>query len=90
LENLEKIGRTNGPGPATLPVDNEKRVSVTSRVGKYFKNHKGSNMWFHYCDKNNHNAADCRAIAKFNQQKKISLKPNMDLERSLLMHLKSI
>jgi hypothetical protein len=26
-------------------------------------------MWFHYCDKNNHNTADCRAIAKFKQQK---------------------
>jgi hypothetical protein len=24
LENLEKIRRTNGPGPATLPVDNKK------------------------------------------------------------------
>jgi hypothetical protein len=27
-------------------------------------------MWCHYCDKNNHNVADCRAIAKFKQQKK--------------------
>jgi hypothetical protein len=27
-------------------------------------------MWCHYCDKNNHNTADCRAIAKFKQQKK--------------------
>jgi hypothetical protein len=27
-------------------------------------------MWRHYCDKNNHNTADCRAIAKFKQQKK--------------------
>jgi hypothetical protein len=24
-------------------------------------------MWCHYCDKNNHNTADCRAIAKFKQ-----------------------
>jgi hypothetical protein len=31
---------------------------------------KGSNMWCHYCDKNNHNKDDCRAIAKFKQQKK--------------------
>jgi hypothetical protein len=30
---------------------------------------KGSNMWCHYCDKNNHHTADCRAIAKFKQQK---------------------
>jgi hypothetical protein len=26
-------------------------------------------MWCHYCDKNNHNTADCRAIAIFKQQK---------------------
>jgi hypothetical protein len=26
-------------------------------------------MWCYYCDKNNHNTADCRAIAKFKQQK---------------------
>jgi hypothetical protein len=68
LENLEKIRRTNGPNPSSLPVDNKK--SVTSSVGKSSKNHKVSNMWCHYCDKNNHNTADCRAIAKFKQQKK--------------------
>jgi hypothetical protein len=68
LENLEKIRRTNGPNPSSLPVDNKK--SVTSSVGKSSKNHKGSNMWCHYCDKNNHNTADCRAIVKFKQQKK--------------------
>jgi hypothetical protein len=28
-------------------------------------------MWCHYCDKNNHNTADCRAIVKFKQQKNI-------------------
>jgi hypothetical protein len=27
-------------------------------------------MWCHYCDKNNHNTAACRAIANFKQQKK--------------------
>jgi hypothetical protein len=27
-------------------------------------------MWCHYGDKNNHNTADCRAIAKFKLQKK--------------------
>jgi hypothetical protein len=70
LENLEKIRRTNGPNPSSLPVDNKKRVSVTSSVGKSSKNHKGSNMWYHYSDNNNHNTADCRAITKFKQQKK--------------------
>jgi hypothetical protein len=70
LENLEKIRRTNGPNPSSLPVDNKEIASVTSSVGKSSKNHKGSNMWCHYCDKNNHNTVDCRAIAKFKQQKK--------------------
>jgi hypothetical protein len=70
LENLEKIRRTNGPNPSSLPVDNKKKASVTSSVVKSSKNHKGSNMWCHYFDKNNHNTADCRAIAKFKQQKK--------------------
>jgi hypothetical protein len=27
-------------------------------------------MWCHYCDKNSHNTADCRAITKFKKQKK--------------------
>jgi hypothetical protein len=67
LENLERIRRTNGPNPSSLPVDNKK--SVTSSVDKPSKHQKGSNMWCHYCDKNNHNTADCRAIAKFKQQK---------------------
>jgi hypothetical protein len=40
LENLEKIRRTHGPNSSSLPVDNKKRVSVTSSVGKYSKNHK--------------------------------------------------
>ena len=64
LENLEKIRRTNGPSP-TLPVDNKKHV--TSSVGK---SRKSSNQWCHYCDKSNHNTADCQAIAKAKQQKK--------------------
>jgi hypothetical protein len=70
LENLEKIKCTNGTDSSSLPVDNKKRASVTSSVGKTSKNHKGSNMWCHYCDKNNHNTTDCRTISKFKQQKK--------------------
>jgi hypothetical protein len=66
-ENLEKIRCTNGPNHRSLPVDNEK--SVTSSVGKSSKNPKASNMWCHYCDKNNHNTADFRVIAEFKQQK---------------------
>jgi hypothetical protein len=68
LENLEKIRRTNGPNSSSLPVDNQKYDTIS--VGKSSKNHKGYNMWCHYCDKNNHNTADFRAIAKFKQQKK--------------------
>jgi hypothetical protein len=44
LKNLEKIRRTNDPNPSSLPVDDKKRVSVTSSVGKSSKNHKGPNM----------------------------------------------
>jgi hypothetical protein len=69
LENLEKIRRTNCPNPSLLSVDNKKSESATSSVCKSSKNHKESNMWCHYCDKNNHNKAYCRAIAKFKQQK---------------------
>jgi hypothetical protein len=65
LENLKKIRRTSGPNPSSLPVDNKK--PVTSSKGKSSKNHKRSNIWCHYCDKNNHNTADCREIAKFKQ-----------------------
>jgi hypothetical protein len=97
LENLEKIRHTNGPNPSSLPVDDKNTISVTSSVGKSSKNHKAYNMWCHYCDKNNHNTADCRAIAKLNNRKitRIALKPKMDRERILcpsfskkLMHLK--
>jgi hypothetical protein len=86
LENLEKIRRTNGPNPSSLPVDN--KISVTSSVGKSSKNHKGSNMWCHYCDKNNHNTADCRAIAKFKQQKKACFEAKAEPgKKSLAFHV---
>jgi hypothetical protein len=80
-ENLEKIRHTNGPNLPSLLVDNKK--SVTSSVGKSSKNHKVFKMSCHYCDKNNHNTANCRAITKLNQQKRLALKPNLDPERSL-------
>jgi hypothetical protein len=65
LENLEKI---SGPFPSTLPVDNKKMVSVPNSLGKSSKSSKASSMCCHYCDMNNHNTADCRAISKFKQQ----------------------
>jgi hypothetical protein len=87
LENLEKIRRTNGPNPFSLPVDTKKSLLafVTSSLGKPFKNHKASNMLSHYCDKNNHKTANCRAIAKFKQQKnnKACFEAKYETERSL-------
>jgi hypothetical protein len=91
LENLEKIRRTNGPNPASLPVDNEK--TVTSSLAKS-KNHKRSNLWCDYCDKSNQNTADCRAIEKFKQQKNACFEAKAGLRKKSqafkkLMHLKS-
>ena len=77
LENFEKIRRTNGPAPK-LPVDTKKHV--TNSVNKA---RKSSNKWCHYCDKNNHNTADCQAIAKDKQQKRLILKLKLLPERSL-------
>jgi Tol biopolymer transport system component len=86
LENFEKIRCTNGPNPSSLKVDNNKIVSVTSSVSKSSKNHKRSNMWYHYCDKNNQQ--------QLNQSKEIvrlveigSLKKTIPLN-GLLHHLK--
>jgi hypothetical protein len=93
-EHAEKTRHTNGPNPSSLPVYNKKRASVTISVGKSSKNHKGSNMWCNYYEKNNHNTDDCRAIAKFKQQKKAHFEAKAGPERSLwpsfskkLMHL---
>jgi hypothetical protein len=86
LDNLGKIRRNNGPNTSSLPVDYKKRVSVTSSVGKSSKNHKGSNIWCHYCDKNNNNTADFRAIAKFKQQKKACFEAKAgSVKKSLLI-----
>jgi hypothetical protein len=81
LENLEKIGRTKGPNAFSLPVDNKNGDYVISSVGKSSKNHKVSNMWCHYCDKNNYNTADCRENAKFKLKKSLYLKPILDPEK---------
>ena len=72
LENLEKICHTNGPAP-TLVVDNQKTITSRVKVGKF---KKSSKMWCHYCDKNNHNMADCREITKAKQQKKTHSEAN--------------
>jgi hypothetical protein len=83
LENLEKIRCTNHLIPASIPVGSKKKVSVTRSVGNSPKNHKLYNMWCHYCDKNKHNTADCREIAKFKNTIRLALKANLDPGRSL-------
>jgi hypothetical protein len=68
LENLVKIRRTNGPAP-TVAEDNN--TSLTSSVcGGNVKKKQKTKMWCHYCDKNNHNTADCREITKAKMHKK--------------------
>jgi hypothetical protein len=81
LENLEKIKRTNGPNPSLLSVDNKK--AVTSIVSRSSKNHKEYNMWCPYYGKNKHNTADCRSIAKFEQQNRACFEAKSGLKRSL-------
>jgi hypothetical protein len=85
LENLEKIKHTNGPNPSSLPVDNKKIVTVTSSVGKSSKNHKGSNMWCHYCDKTTTTRLIAEKLPNLNccKHTRLALKPKLDLERSL-------
>jgi hypothetical protein len=68
LENLDKLRRMNGPAP-TVAVENN--TSFTSSVGNSNARKKQkTKMWCYYCDKNNHNTADCREIAKAKQHKK--------------------
>jgi hypothetical protein len=82
LENLEKVRCTNGPNPSSLSLEIRICTSVTISVCKSSNNHKGSNMWCHYCDKNSNKTADCRAIAKFKQQKK-KKKPSFEAKSGL-------
>jgi hypothetical protein len=67
LESLEKIRRTKGLSPATNPVGDKKSDTVISSVDRLSENPKSSKMWCHYCEKNNHNMTDSRAIAKSKQ-----------------------
>jgi hypothetical protein len=99
LENLEKIRRTNGPYPSSLPVDNKKTVSVTSSVGKSSKNHKGPTCGVTIVTKTTTTRLISDQLPNLNSRKRLTLKPKLDLERSLwtscfflkkLMHLKGI
>jgi hypothetical protein len=44
-------------------------------------------MCCHYCDKNNHNTTDCRAISKFKQQKKAQFKAKAEPGKKSLFFL---
>jgi hypothetical protein len=44
-------------------------------------------MWCHYCDKNNHNTADCSAIAKFKQQKRAYIEAKAGIRKRSLAFL---
>jgi hypothetical protein len=66
LENLDKIRCTNGP---TVAVDNN--IPLLSSVGLVVaKKKQKSKLWCHFCDKTNHNTAECQEIAKAKQHKK--------------------
>jgi hypothetical protein len=85
FENLETIRYNNNP--VTLPVDKKKPITVTSNVGKYSKNPKYSDTWYHNHDKNNHNTADCRAMDKIKQQKKAHFETKSGLRKKYLISL---
>jgi hypothetical protein len=44
-------------------------------------------MWCHYCYKKNHNTADCRAIAKLTNQKKVPFEANIGLGKKSMAFL---
>jgi hypothetical protein len=83
LENLEKIRRTNGPNPSSLPVDNKKRVYVTRSVGKSSKNRKSSNMWYGIVTRETSIRLIAEQLSNLNSRKRLALKPKVNLERSL-------
>jgi hypothetical protein len=69
LGNLGKSCRANGPAPSVAVAKN---TSLTSSVGiSNVRKKQNTKMWCHYCDKNNHNTAECPEIAKAKQHKKV-------------------
>jgi hypothetical protein len=48
-------------------------------------------MWCNYCDKNNHNTADCRAITKFKYHKQACFEAKVGPgKKSLAFHFEEI
>jgi hypothetical protein len=76
LENLEKIKKTNGMAP--LPVDNKKTV------GSSVDRSKVSSLWCHHNERNNHNTANCGAVAKMKEQKNVRFETKAAAERKSL------
>jgi hypothetical protein len=61
--------------------------SISSIIGKSSKNPKKSSMCCNYCDKNNQNTADFRAINKFKQQIKAFFETKAEpRKKSLAVH----
>jgi hypothetical protein len=81
LENLEKIRRTNGPYPSSLPVDNKK--SVTSSVGKSSKNHKDLKFGVTIVTRTTTIRLISEQLTNLKIQKRLDLKPKLDPERNL-------
>jgi hypothetical protein len=83
FENLEKIRRTNSPNPSSLPVDNKKRISVTSSVGKSSKNHKGPICGVTIVTRTTTTCLIAEQLPNLNSIKRLALKPKLDPESSL-------
>jgi hypothetical protein len=85
FENLEKIRRTNGLNPSSLPVDNKKRISATNSVGKSSKNHKGPTCDVTIVTRTTTTRLIAEQSPNLNNRKttRLALKPKLDPESSL-------
>jgi hypothetical protein len=84
LETLEKIRRTNGPNPSSLPVDNKKRVSVTSSVVKSLLNIiRDTTCGVTIVTRTTTTGLIAEPLPNLNSRKRLDLKPKLDQERSL-------
>jgi hypothetical protein len=81
LENLEKIRRTNGPGPATLPV-NMKSFPLISSAGKSSNNLKVS-CGVTIVTRTTTTWLISMQLPNSNSRKRLALNPKMEPERSL-------
>jgi hypothetical protein len=85
LENLEKIRRTNGPNPSSIPVDNKKGVSVTSSVGKLLRIIRGPTCGVTIVTRTTTTQLIAEQSPNLSSRKRtrLALKPKLDPERSL-------